>query len=474
MEQKRDWKKILLRILSYVLVAVVTAVLTYFVSTYVHWKDQSKLDKLEQIIDTYFIEDYDKGEIEDAAAAAMVDALGNPWSYYIPASEYQAYQDNQSNSYVGVGITIQAREDGLGYDILQVEPSGGAAAAGVEPGDILYMVEGKFSTAEGLDGTTELIRGEAGSKVTVTVLRSVDGSVPKNHYLLCNLKSNMTEAAGKTLAETIGQKTGVYSATYVPGEGIQVLLNDFSQAQAMAAELEKMEDITSVTVPELTGLEEKTFSIVRSRIQTVVATGQLLEGNVGLITIKNFNERCADETIALIKDLKNQGATSLIFDVRYNPGGYKDEMVKVLDYLLPEGQLFRSVDYSGKEEIDRSDSKCLEMPMVVLINEDSYSAAEFFAAALQEYEWATVVGTPSTGKSHFQITIDLGDGSAVNLSVGKYYTPKGVSLADVGGLQPDQIVEVDEDQYMQIYYGRVPAEEDPQITAALEVLKKGE
>ena len=472
MEQKSGWKKILLRGLSYVLVAAVSGVVTYFVSSYVNWQGQSKLDKLAQIIDTYFIDDYDKEKIEDAAAAAMVDALGNRWSYYIPASEYQAYQDNQSNSYVGVGITIRLREDGLGYDILQVDKNGGAAAAGVKTGDILYTVAGKSTIAEGLDGTTELIRGSEGSKAEITVLRPVDGKTPENFTLFCKLDDTTEDVVAERLVNSFKTHERVYDATFVSDEGIHVLLKDWNEAETVASDLEKMTG-HSLTIPELTGLEEKSFSVTRSRIQIEVASGQLLEGNVGLVTIKNFNERSAQETIAIIEDLQKQGATSLLFDVRYNPGGYKDEMVKVLDYLLPEGELFRSVDYSGKEEIDRSDSKCLNMPMAVLINEDSYSAAEFFAAALQEYDWATVLGTPSTGKSHFQITIDLGDGSAVNLSVGKYYTPKGVSLADVGGLQPDRIVEVDEEQYMQIYYGNVPPEEDPQIIAALEVLKNG-
>ena len=84
------------------------------------------------------------------------------------------------------------------------------------------------------------------------------------------------------------------------------------------------------------------------------------------------------------------------------------------------------------------------------------------------------MGTPSTGKSHFQIAIPMTDGSAVNLSVGKYYTPNGVSLADVGGLQPDVVVEVDEQTYRDLYYGNIPAAEDLQIAEAVQVLKTGE
>ena len=136
--------------------------------------------------------------------------------------------------------------------------------------------------------------------------------------------------------------------------------------------------------------------------------------------------------------------------------------------------MFRSLHYTGAERVDTSDEACLELPMAVLMNGDSYSAAEFFAAALSEYDWATLVGQPTTGKSHFQTTIELSDGSAVNLSVGKYFTPKGVSLADVGGLKPDVMVEIDEETYGAIYAGTLDAAKDPQIKAAIQALKTAE
>jgi carboxyl-terminal processing protease len=191
------------------------------------------------------------------------------------------------------------------------------------------------------------------------------------------------------------------------------------------------------------------------------------------VSINNFNDRCAQETKAAIESLIEQGATSLIFDLRNNPGGYKHELVNILDYLLPEGDLFHSVDYSGKKETDTSDAKCLQMPMAVLINKNSYSAAEFFAAALEEYNWATVVGDPTSGKGNFQYTFDLPDGSGVGLSVGKYYTPNGVSLAEQGGLVPEVLVEISDELAAKIYADLVPPAEDPQIQAAVKVLTEG-
>ena len=216
--------------------------------------------------------------------------------------------------------------------------------------------------------------------------------------------------------------------------------------------------------------QEQTISVKRGTVKTPVATGVLLQGNIGLVTIKNFNANCAKETIAAIESLVEQGATALIFDVRYNGGGYANEMNKVLDYLLPEGQLFKTVDYTGKEEVTRSNAKCLEMPMTVLVNGSSYSAAEFFAAALREYEWATVVGEKTSGKGYYQVVYQLSDGSAVGLSIGKYVTPKGVSLEGVG-ITPDVIVEVTREQAAAIYAGTLDPMEDPQILAAIAALK---
>ena len=111
------------------------------------------------------------------------------------------------------------------------------------------------------------------------------------------------------------------------------------------------------------------------------------------------------------------------------------------------------------------------MPMAVIVNGQSYSAAEFFAAALEEYDWAVVVGEQTSGKGYFQNTFQLNDGSAVGLSVGKYYTPKGVSLAEVGGLKPEVGVSVDQQTAAMIYAGLLDPEKDPQIQAAVEALK---
>lgn len=379
--------KKLFRILSYVLVAALASAVTcYFCMQ--GGGGSGKLEQLRSLITRCYIGDVDGTALDDAAAAAMVQATGDRWSYYIPAADLQSHVDSKANSYVGVGITIVVREDGLGFDIVQVAKGGGAEEAGILPGDILTHVEGMSVVEEGLDGASARIAGNPGTTVEVTVLRD--------------------------------------------GESLE-------------------------------------FTLERRKIQVEVVAWQLLEGNIGYIRIANFNSRCASESIQAIEELRDQGAQSLIFDVRYNGGGYKDEMVELLDYLLPEGPLFRSEDYTGATEVDESDAEHLDIPMAVLVNANSYSAAEFFAAALSEYEAAVVVGEQTTGKGHFQVTYELSDGSAVNLSIGRYTTPKGVNLDGVG-LTPDIEVDVPEETEMQIYYGTLEPEEDPQIRAAMEAL----
>lgn len=376
--------------MSYILVATVASLATlWFLEPRLVREQGTKLGELEKIIDTYFIEDVDSEKLQDAAASAMVSATGDRWSYYIPASQYASYVESGENAYVGVGITVQLREDQKGLDIISVEENGPAAEAGVQQGDILVAVNGENVSADSLAETKNLIRGEENTQVELGILR-----------------------------------------------------ND----------------------------QRLNFSVTRKRFETPVATYEMLDDGYGLIRIKNFESKCADETIAAVNALVEAGAKGLIFDVRFNPGGYKSELVEVLDYLLPEGPLFRSEDYRGKTSVDESDKNCVEIPMVVLVNGDSYSAAEFFAAALQEYEWATVVGQQTCGKGYFQSTFNLSDGSAVAVSIGKYFTPEGKSLAGVG-ITPDVTVEVDEETYAAIYYGNLTAQEDSQLQAAISALK---
>lgn len=227
---------------------------------------------------------------------------------------------------------------------------------------------------------------------------------------------------------------------------------------------------TEVTLTFLRGEDPMELTLTRENIVTTVTELEMLD-NIGLISIKSFGRHAAEQGLEAIESALAQGAEGLIFDVRNNPGGYADEMVAVLDRLLPEGLLFQSRDYAGEVKEDRSDAVFVDLPMAVLVNGESYSAAEFFAAAMQEYEAAQIVGEQTYGKGNFQYEFPLSDGSAVWLSAGKYYTPSGVSLAGTG-VTPDIPVELDDEQFYELYFDSLPREEDPQIQAALEALRK--
>ena len=229
------------------------------------------------------------------------------------------------------------------------------------------------------------------------------------------------------------------------------------------------EEGTSVTLTVLRGEARFPVTVERRSIQTPVAMYEMLDGQIGYIRIANFDSRCAEETNAAMDELIAQGAKALIFDVRYNGGGYKDELVKVLDKILPEGILFQSEDYKGTKQTDRSDESSIELPMAVLVNQDSYSAAEFFAAAIQEYDWGTIVGTKTVGKGNFQTAFTLSDGSMLNLSIGKYYTPQGRSLTDTG-VTPDIELALSDENEAKLSYGRLEKADDAQLQAAIRVI----
>ena len=380
MNHKAKFLKILKGAVSYILVAALASAGTWGAAEML---PNSKLERLSAVIDRQFIGSADQTRMQDAAAEAMIEALGDRWSYYISAEEYASHLDRQSNSYVGIGVTVQKHPEDKGLLIVAVNPDGPAAEAGILPEDIITHADGTFLGQMTLTEGKNLIIGEKNTKVVLTLLRG--------------------------------------------------------------------EETLEVTV---------TRRVIHSRI----ADATMLTDTVGYVVISNFHEGAGKETVNAVEKVLEQGAETLIFDVRNNPGGYVHEMVHVLDYLLPEGPLFRSVSYKGVESVEESDADCLDLPMAVLINGNTYSAAEFFAAALAEYDWAVTVGEPTCGKGYYQTTIQLGDGSAVQLSTGAYTTPNGVNLNELGGLKPD--VPVDPSQML------VSLQEDPQIIAALDALEE--
>ena len=329
-----------------------------------------KFMQIQSVIDRVYVGEADSEETADAVFDAMIASLGDRWSYYMTREEYKAYNQEQTNSYVGIGITLQEAEGG--WEIIAVAENSPAQRAGV---------------------------------VAETYLVEVNG----------------VRLAEQTMAEISA-----------------ILKQDPKHVEIVTADGQ--------------GVESK-FEMALEKLYSNPVSFEMMDGNVGYIHMENFDETLAKEAIAAVETLTAEGAVALVFDVRNNGGGFLDELKTLLDYLLPEGEIFVSVTEDGKEKVSKSDKKCIELPMAVLVNENSYSAAEFFAAALREYDAATIVGAQTTGKNRSQTNVVLVDGSAVHISSKRYLTPNRVDLTEQGGIIPDVVVEA--------------GENDPQLQAAL-------
>lgn len=265
------------------------------------------------------------------------------------------------------------------------------------------------------------------------------------------------------------QRVGILAGDIILAvDGISVTEGDTSDVRALIQADYGKEAI--VTVQHEDGSRED-FTVSCEVIYSTPVTFELLEGDVGYIIIENFREGASDDAINAVSELITDGAECLVFDVRNNPGGQLTELVKLLDYLLPEGDVFVRTDRNGRESVETSDADCVELPIAVLVNGDSYSAAEFFAAALQEYDWAEVVGEPTTGKARSQVTVELYDGSAVHLSKYSYLTPNRVDLYEAGGIVPDVLSTLTEEERQKLDTGWLEPAEDPQLQAAIDDLQ---
>ena len=343
---------------------------------------QAQLAEAQQIVETYFVGEYDEQELADSTLAGYIAGLGDQYSYYLTEEEYADYLQTLSNTLVGVGITV-SQDDGA-VRVVDVVEDSPAQQAGILPGDTLTAVDGATVEQLGYDELVDRVRGEEGSEVTLTFVHP-DGT-------------------------------------------------------------------------------EESQTMTRQTLHTVSLESRMLDGQIGYLSITDFHEGVNDLFQAALEELTAQGATALIFDLRNNPGGSLDELVPMLDALLPEGDIISMRSKAGETQTYTSDESCVQLPMAVLVNASSYSAAEFFAAALQEYGVATIVGEQTTGKGYSQSPFELSNGGAIVLSRNSYYTPEGKSLAETG-ITPD--VEVSLPEEAQEHYYFMTEEEDTQLQAAL-------
>ena len=345
------------------LVAAGTLLLSFFgfrmlygVNTPV-WDEVQRFQEAREIIHNRYVGQAEESVLTDAAIAASVAALRDPWSRYLTAEQYEAHLRHVGNQQQGIGILMGRDGETNEVVILEVTPGSPAEEAGLQPGDTMVLLDGDPTGPLENAAVREVIGRHYGGSVTLT----------------------MRDEAGET----------------------------------------------------------RTVSVEVRAFFVNPVSFRMMEGDIGYIQIANFDLTSGEETIYAIESLREEGAVGLIFDVRRNPGGRVNELLLILDYLLPEGEIFVFADYTGRETVRYSAPDYLSMPMVVLVNEYSFSAAEFFAAILQEKDWATIVGMPTTGKGRSQVIIPLEGGGAIQLSTSRYLTPGRMDLYEVGGIRPD-------------------------------------
>lgn len=204
-----------------------------------------------------------------------------------------------------------------------------------------------------------------------------------------------------------------------------------------------------------------TKTVERRTIEVRMVEYEMLDDQIGYISISEFEEPTPDQFGEAVDDLTDQGMKGLVIDLRNNPGGLVDSCVAVVDRILPSDQLVvYTVDKNGKKEEEKtSDSETVDLPIAVLMNGESASASEIMGGCLQDYEKATLVGTQSFGKGIVQYVIPMGDGSAIKLTAAEYFTPEGRNIHG-SGLTPDVVVEPGED-----------TEKDLQLEKAVEIVK---
>ncbi|NPU98127.1 MAG: S41 family peptidase [Candidatus Omnitrophica bacterium] len=358
-------------------------------------------------------------QLWNRASSALVGALEDPYSQFLPAEEHKELQrvlsgePDQSKQFYGVGISVDWDTTG-NEGVLVISPLPGTPAErnGIRAGDIIIAVDGDLlknwegTSSEKLTKAIEMIKGEEGTEVKLTLKKP---SSP---------------------------------------EPVDVIL--------------KREPIN----PELH------------------ITKEMLDKEVGYIRLYSFYAHAAEDVLDAIRYLKTEGMTKLIFDLRYNPGGYLDQAVKVADLFLKKDDLItytygrNSPERYFYDESTGTDG-LTDLPLVVLMNEWSASASEVVTGALKDNHRTLVVGKKSFGKGSVQEVFNLNEGAGLRLTVARYYTPSGVSIHEKG-IQPDieveRLTDEEAEAILQKDYNNVSRlsrllERDPQLKVALQYLR---
>ena len=284
-------------------------------------------------------------------------------------------------------------------------------------------------------------------------------------YMAVNTEKNTIEVL-MPIAGSPAEEAGILAGdTIVSVDGVKYTGDDVDAA----ANSIKGKEGSIVKLEILRNQEIKTFEITRRKVDINPIISKKLENNIGYIEITSFDEETADGFKLKFEELKNQGITSLIIDLRNNGGGLVDETLEIADLIVPKGKkLLVTVDKDKNEMVEKAEKDVLiDMPIVVLVNGNTASSSEILAGALKDLNEATIVGTITYGKGVIQQLLTLRNGAGLKVTVQEYYTPNRNKINGVG-IEPNIIVELP--QGVESHYN-LKESEDTQLQKAVEILK---
>ena len=271
----------------------------------------------------------------------------------------------------------------------------------------------------------------------------------------------------KTFKKGSGEKEGMKPGDVIyKVEGKKIEGLELSKVVSMI----KGEEGTFVKVTVLRDGKEIEFNLERKKLEVDTVNYRMEDRSgkkIGYISVSEFDEVTASQFKSAISELSKEGMEGLVIDLRDNPGGLLDVTCEMLDRMIKKGLLVYTVDKYGKRvDEDATDSDSFDKPVAILVNGNSASASEVFSGAMKDYKAATLVGTKTFGKGIVQSIVPFGDGTAMKVTVSKYYTPNGVNIHGTG-IEPDVVVELSKDATKNGKYDR---KNDNQLDKALDVV----
>lgn len=264
-----------------------------------------------------------------------------------------------------------------------------------------------------------------------------------------------------------------FEAGILPGDILYKVNGEEVTGQDLTTVVAKIKGEEGTTVDLTVVRENETdyidITVERRQVEIPTIEYEMLENNIGYILISEFDTVTQQQFFDAFTDLNNKGMQGLVVDLRDNPGGILDVVNSILDNILPEGLIVYTEDKAGHKEEYTSDAEhYFDKPLTVLINGNSASASEIFAGAVKDYGIGTLVGTTTYGKGIVQRLIELGDGTAMKLTISKYFTPNGNNIHGIG-IEPDIEVELSDEARKKAV---IEHSEDNQLQTAIEAVKE--